>query len=164
VLLSLPAADRTLDRWIDVVVVMAVVAAVVRGLALCNDGLLARLEGEARADPLTGLLNRRGFEERAGIEQARAVRDGAPLAVVLLDLDRFKCVNDRHGHESATWCSCGSAASCASRPASRHGQRGGRRRHPPVDVQRLVAQADRALYRAKRAGRNRTVVADAQAV
>lgn len=53
----------------------------------------------AREDPLTGLLNRRAFLELARHEQARARRDGASLSVVAVDIDNFKIVNDRHGHQ-----------------------------------------------------------------
>jgi|SRR5215218_3644974 len=51
----------------------------------------------SRRDLLTGLPNRRAFEERLPIELARAARSGRPLALVLLDLDGFKGVNDRLG-------------------------------------------------------------------
>jgi diguanylate cyclase (GGDEF)-like protein len=54
-------------------------------------------ETESR-DALTGLPNRRAFEERLPTELARAARSGRPLALVLLDLDGFKGVNDRLGH------------------------------------------------------------------
>lgn len=57
--------------------------------------LLERLSIE---DALTGLLNRRGFDERLADEIRRAERFGAPLALAMLDLDRFKDVNDRFGH------------------------------------------------------------------
>ena len=49
-------------------------------------------------DSLTGLVNRRRFEELATYEIARCQRSGAPLALLLLDLDHFKEINDRHGH------------------------------------------------------------------
>jgi diguanylate cyclase (GGDEF)-like protein/putative nucleotidyltransferase with HDIG domain len=52
----------------------------------------------SRTDPLTDSLNRRGFEERVRGELADALRSGRPLALVLLDLDNFKSVNDLHGH------------------------------------------------------------------
>jgi diguanylate cyclase (GGDEF)-like protein len=52
----------------------------------------------SRTDPLTGCLNRRGFEERFAAELSRAARTEAMLAIVLLDLDDFKLVNDEHGH------------------------------------------------------------------
>lgn len=52
----------------------------------------------SRTDPLTGCLNRRGFAERLDAELARAERDGGELALIQLDLNAFKAVNDRHGH------------------------------------------------------------------
>jgi two-component system, cell cycle response regulator len=52
----------------------------------------------ARTDPLTELANRRGFEEAAEREVSRASRSGAPLSVVVFDIDRFKRLNDVHGH------------------------------------------------------------------
>lgn len=51
-------------------------------------------------DRLTGLLNRGYFESRYQAEVARARRHGHPLAVALLDLDRYKNFNDRYGHSS----------------------------------------------------------------
>ena len=63
------------DRWVDVTVSVAVVGAVVRALSERSDRLVARLVAEARADTLTGLLNRRGFEERLAAEVARATRE-----------------------------------------------------------------------------------------
>ncbi len=52
----------------------------------------------ARHDTLTGLPNRRQFEEHLGHALARARRQGTPLAVCMLDIDDFKPVNDRFGH------------------------------------------------------------------
>jgi diguanylate cyclase (GGDEF)-like protein len=54
----------------------------------------------ARADPLTGLLNRRSFEEHLRREWAYSVREDRGLACVLIDLDFFKSINDRYGHEA----------------------------------------------------------------
>ena len=51
-----------------------------------------------RHDALTGLLNRRAYEERLSVEVARATRFGWPLTLCLLDLDGFKTVNDTLGH------------------------------------------------------------------
>jgi diguanylate cyclase (GGDEF)-like protein len=59
---------------------------------------LADLALASRRDALTGLPNRRAFEEDLAREAARAARSGGPLAVVALDVDRFKAVNDVHGH------------------------------------------------------------------
>jgi diguanylate cyclase (GGDEF)-like protein len=53
----------------------------------------------ARDDPLTGLANHRTFLERLSQELVRAERDGTPLALVMVDLDHFKDVNDTHGHQ-----------------------------------------------------------------
>jgi diguanylate cyclase (GGDEF)-like protein len=60
--------------------------------------LHAQLLNEARADAKTGLLNAAAWEREASAEVSRAVRTGSPLAVALLDLDRFKQINDTHGH------------------------------------------------------------------
>jgi len=56
------------------------------------------LERLATHDPLTGLANRRLFEERLDQEMAGAIRHSRSLAVAILDLDHFKSVNDRFGH------------------------------------------------------------------
>ncbi|MEW6583168.1 MAG: diguanylate cyclase [Actinomycetota bacterium] len=61
---------------------------------------LARATAQAATDPLTGLLNHRAFHERLGQEVDRAQREGAPLSLVLLDLDHFKLVNDTRGHQA----------------------------------------------------------------
>ncbi len=58
----------------------------------------AELKRLARNDPLTGLPNRRQFDERLGEAMARARRSGAPLALLFLDIDRFKSINDSFGH------------------------------------------------------------------
>jgi diguanylate cyclase (GGDEF)-like protein/PAS domain S-box-containing protein len=64
-----------------------------------RERLLARVEAMARTDGLTGLPNRRAWDEELRREVARAARSGHALAVVLLDLDRFKDFNDEHGHQ-----------------------------------------------------------------
>jgi diguanylate cyclase (GGDEF)-like protein len=58
------------------------------------------LHRDARTDALTGLANRRGMQERGRIELKRAKRSGAPVSVLLCDLDRFKGINDKYGHEA----------------------------------------------------------------
>ncbi|THF62298.1 diguanylate cyclase [Pseudothauera nasutitermitis] len=60
----------------------------------------AELAQAASTDRLTGLANRRRLEEGAEAEMARARRHLDPLSVVLFDIDWFKMVNDRHGHEA----------------------------------------------------------------
>ena len=59
-----------------------------------------QLTSEARTDALTGLRNRRSLEEAATAEVKRGTRTGAPLAVVICDIDHFKQVNDRFGHDA----------------------------------------------------------------
>ncbi len=59
---------------------------------------LDRASAQARHDPLTGSLNRKGLDEALEREVARALRNDAPLCVALLDLDNFKAINDRLGH------------------------------------------------------------------
>jgi diguanylate cyclase (GGDEF)-like protein len=56
------------------------------------------IEMLARRDPLTGLPNRRAFDERLGAEAARSRRYGHPFGLIILDLDHFKSVNDHYGH------------------------------------------------------------------
>jgi diguanylate cyclase (GGDEF)-like protein len=70
-----------------------VVCDVTERVALLDDAL--RL---ATTDGLTGVLTRRRFTELAELEVARAAARGAPLTVLLLDLDRLRVINDTHGH------------------------------------------------------------------
>ena len=58
----------------------------------------AELERHARTDSLTHAANRRGFLERATHERARAIRHGRPLALIAMDLDDLKRINNTHGH------------------------------------------------------------------
>ncbi|RME34465.1 MAG: diguanylate cyclase [Gammaproteobacteria bacterium] len=60
----------------------------------------ARLHSLARTDELTGLANRRSFYEAFGREWNRARRYGGPISAVMLDIDHFKEVNDRYGHQT----------------------------------------------------------------
>jgi diguanylate cyclase (GGDEF)-like protein len=68
-------------------------------LALANMRLRGALAEQALRDALTGLFNRRYLDETLPREVARARRDGRPLAVAMVDLDHFKSINDRHGHD-----------------------------------------------------------------
>src|SRR3954471_12262959 len=58
----------------------------------------AQFQQLAHEDPLTGLPNKRAFHDRLDAELARAAREYYPVAVVVLDLDRFKQINDTWGH------------------------------------------------------------------
>ena len=61
-------------------------------------GLQKLLQEQAMRDPLTGLYNRRYIQETLPRDLSRAKREGYPLALVMLDLDHFKWINDTHGH------------------------------------------------------------------
>ena len=65
-----------------------------------RDLLLAKVEAIARTDELTGLPNRRAWEEELRRETARAHRTASPLCVAMVDIDRFKAYNDEHGHQA----------------------------------------------------------------
>jgi diguanylate cyclase (GGDEF)-like protein len=65
---------------------------------LAHASLFELAAKEGRTDALTGLFNRRAYEERRVVEAARSARYGHPLALCLFDLDGFKAVNDRYGH------------------------------------------------------------------
>ncbi|HKE78353.1 MAG TPA: diguanylate cyclase [Solirubrobacteraceae bacterium] len=67
--------------------------------AMQRADLLQRLAELSRTDELTGLPNRRSWEELLDRELRVARRTGQPLSVVMLDLDHFKAYNDRHGHQ-----------------------------------------------------------------
>jgi diguanylate cyclase (GGDEF)-like protein len=68
-------------------------------LAVHNASRLAELESRAASDALTGLANKRSFDEGLANEFERARRHQRSVALAMLDLDRFKAVNDRHGHD-----------------------------------------------------------------
>ncbi|MCC5948280.1 MAG: diguanylate cyclase [Nitriliruptoraceae bacterium] len=170
-----------------------------------TEELAARLETLASVDGLTGCLNHRGFHERLEAEAARSIREGRPLALVHLDLDRFKAINDTYGHPTGdeVLATVGATLNGLARRSDAVGRLGGeefaillpqvdaaeaariaeRARHAirdqdapvPVTVSigvatladaggrpdRLVREADAALYAAKRAGRDRVVAASA---
>jgi diguanylate cyclase (GGDEF)-like protein len=70
-------------------------------LAASNRELLAAqqaLRHQAAHDALTSLWNRRGIVDLLGMELARAGREGSPIALLLIDIDHFKSINDTHGH------------------------------------------------------------------
>jgi diguanylate cyclase (GGDEF)-like protein len=78
---------------------LVLTASTVALLAAWRDEAKARLHTLAMTDGLTGLLNRRGWLERAEGMFANAMRYQQPLTLLMLDIDHFKRVNDSHGHE-----------------------------------------------------------------
>jgi two-component system, cell cycle response regulator len=65
-----------------------------------QEELLKRLFESSTRDPLTGVYNRKHFDERLAAEIAYALRHAADVALLLFDIDHFKRVNDQHGHQS----------------------------------------------------------------
>lgn len=169
-------------------------------------GELARL---ARTDALSGLSNRRAFTEFGELALANAARSARPCAIVMIDIDHFKAVNDRHGHAAGDTVirALGAALAGAIRVGECAGRIGGeefavflpdagsdqgmalahrvqalvRSMRPragdlplevtvsigvasthgaPCTLDELLARADKAMYLAKREGRNRVVLSD----
>ena len=70
------------------------------GLALANQRLRDALLEKALFDPLTGLRNRHHLEDTLQTQTAQALRTGEPLSCMMIDIDHFKSINDRFGHEA----------------------------------------------------------------
>jgi diguanylate cyclase (GGDEF)-like protein/PAS domain S-box-containing protein len=169
------------------------------------------LERLARIDPLTGVANRRQFEEQLSSTLARARRQGEGVALLAIDVDHFKAINDNHGHPvgdavlvevAGRLLSCVRAGDLVARlggdefmvlvanPAPDSAETIARHvlatmREPvelgqhmklpigtsigvvysssAVEAKALLSLVDRALYRAKAAGRNTWRTADADA-
>ncbi len=111
---------------------------------------LTELEKLTRVDALTGIGNRRAFDEQLGRELKRAEREGTPVALAMFDFDHFKAYNDAHGHPegdrllrevAAAWQGCLRATDSLARyggeefaliaPGLQPG-RGRRARRPPA--------------------------------
>lgn len=70
------------------------------GLALANQRLRDALLEKALFDPLTGLRNRHHLEDTMRTQMAQAVRNDEPVSCLMIDIDHFKSINDRFGHEA----------------------------------------------------------------
>ncbi|MFM9925998.1 sensor domain-containing diguanylate cyclase [Variovorax sp. H27-G14] len=105
VVIALLAAVAAVGRRLIVNIKRRVVAEASL-LALREDLLRAnrRLEVQATQDSLTGLANRRSFDEALSVEARRAAREGTALSLLLFDLDYFKRFNDTYGHVAGDRC------------------------------------------------------------
>ena len=166
-------------------------------VAIERASLLDRLARMAQTDDLTGLPNRRTWDQEIVREVARAKRSGAPLTVAMVDLDHFKAFNDAHGHlagdrllkeAAGAWqdalrqtdliaryggeefaialpaCDDQEAVGLIDRlrsvtPGNESCSAGIATWDGSEQPEDLLGRADRALYVAKRDGRNRTVLA-----
>ena len=167
---------------------------------------ISTLQRQATFDPVTGVLNKRGFLEAADRERLRSLRSGHPMTIAYFDIDGLKALNDEAGHHAGDTLLCAFAAAVADsiRSYDVFGRVGGdefvlvlsgigqleaRGRvaricsrlaegpNPvfvsvglvthvsPVDaLDDLLREADRLMYRAKRAGGNRIAGAVRQSV
>ena len=86
------------------------------------------LERHALLDGLTGVPNRRHFDEQFDVEVKRSLRDGHPLSVIMMDIDHFKAYNDHYGHGAGDQCLqkvAKALATALSRPSDRVYRYGG---------------------------------------
>jgi diguanylate cyclase (GGDEF)-like protein len=101
-LVSLPAFELV-GTIVFVLLAVAVSTLIGRVLEASNRRAFAlelELHRDARTDALTGLDNRRALQERGRLELKRAKRSGEPVSLILCDLDHFKDINDKYGHEA----------------------------------------------------------------
>ena len=89
-----------MTRWVVAMASVSGLAIAAHVLRRQRDRLVDRLRHAVRTDPLTTVLNRRGFDEAFARELERLSRTDAPLSVLVGDVDRFKSINDRFGHRA----------------------------------------------------------------
>lgn len=88
-----PLPEPKIIAWLSTFGTSAILAVVIAGL-------VSVLRNAARNDPLTGLANRRSWDEHLAIELERSTRSGEIFSVIVMDLDGFKAVNDSYGHSA----------------------------------------------------------------
>ena len=206
------APPTTLDSWFGMIhfeTLAFVVGTAIFAVAMVKEQREMEQKTAARVDPLTGVANRRAFLESAEALLRRSLASGEPLALIVFDLDRFKSINDNHGHAMGDKVleQFGEATRHVLRSSDAVGRMGGeefavvlpgstatagaivaeRIRHAFIDacsalgvegfrptlsggiaqvppdtgatLDSIYATADEALYRAKKDGRDRIVVA-----
>jgi hypothetical protein len=98
VVFTLLTPDKALGDWASLTLAMVMTAVVVVELRSRADQLMRRLENQALADPLTGLANRRSFDAALVEAGGWVNRTRRSLALVTIDVDHFKTINDTWGH------------------------------------------------------------------
>lgn len=93
-----PRAIVALLMWSVVGFVVHSLVVALRSKEASLAELVEQLDGQANTDALTGLANRRAWNDRLDLAVATAGRGGASVTIALLDIDHFKAYNDRHGH------------------------------------------------------------------
>ncbi len=104
-LLCVPVVAGATDEESTIIVLTVIAVMWTTGLGVAHvwryaEDQAAQLAQLARHDPLTGLANRRSLEDQMAYELTRHLRTGRPLSVLVLDLNGFKAVNDRIGHQA----------------------------------------------------------------
>lgn len=92
-----PAFPRLL--WVAVAIIIFPMITMLLALQT-SQRLQEEINEQARRDVLTGAFNRRAFEEHATREWTLAERQGLPLSMLAVDIDHFKSINDRYGHQT----------------------------------------------------------------
>ena len=133
---------------------MVVLVALVNNLSSVYQTMRAAhqaLANLAKIDGLTGIANRRSFDESLEAESRRAARGSEPLALLMVDVDHFKLYNDHYGHQRGDECLRTVAlllASCARRPGDSVARYGGEEFAlllPATDIGGAMLIADRIL-------------------
>lgn len=113
--LNLGAVDYITKPFAPVVVRARVrIHLKLRSVALALKEANTRLTHMAMTDPLTGVFNRRHFLEAAAIELVRLRRHHHPVSLIIMDIDHFKTVNDRYGHDIGDRVLVHTAEACSS--------------------------------------------------
>jgi diguanylate cyclase (GGDEF)-like protein/putative nucleotidyltransferase with HDIG domain len=99
-LVALADDAAPIARWLITVGTLVSVGCLISMLKQHLGKLISSLAESARRDPLTGLLNRRGLQEAFNLEVERASRRAERICLLLSDLDNFKTINDRVGHQA----------------------------------------------------------------
>jgi diguanylate cyclase (GGDEF)-like protein len=95
-----PYQERVMYAALGSFGLLVLVGLLFGGPILRTLGDFRRVASQAATDSLTGLANRWTFDEELALEWRRAERVGDPLALILLDIDDFKTINDGHGHQA----------------------------------------------------------------